>query len=100
MGVDPVGAEGNVKDVEEVEDFEESLAGLASGWGDDEDEGVGLGEEAVGDEDGRDDAFSPLAVAVEGDAFFEVSGFEDVFLRRFGLEFQEFFGEEEGAEDS
>ena len=100
MGVDPVGAEGNVKGVEKVEDFEESFAGLASGGGDDEDEGVGLGEEAVGHEYGGYCAFSPLSVAVEGGAFFEMGGFEDVFLRRFGLEFQEFFGEEEGAEDS
>ena len=37
---------------------------MASGGGDDEDEGVGLSEEPVSDEDGGEGGFSPLAVAV------------------------------------
>ena len=75
---------------EEVLDLEEGFTGLAAGGGDDEDESAGLGEESVGDEDGGESGFSPLAVAVEGDAFFEVGVAEDVGLGGFGVEVEEF----------
>ena len=94
-----VGPERRINDVvEEGLDLQVSLAGLAAGGGDDEDEGFGTGVESVDDENGRDGAFAPLAIAVESDALEEVGILEDVNLGGFGLEAQEFFGEVEGAE--
>ena len=99
VGVDAVGFEGLVKLAEEGLDLEKRLTGLASGGGDDEDETAGLSEEPMGDHDGGDGGLAPLAVAVEGDAPFEVRVPEDVFLGRFELEVEEMLSEEEEAHD-
>ena len=58
----------------------------------------GVGEEAVGDEDGGDGGFSPLAVAVESEAEEGDGGAEDFFLGGFGDEAEEVDCEVEGAE--
>ena len=83
---------------EESGDFAESFAGLAAGGGDDEDGDSGVGDEAVDGEDGGDGRFSPLAVAIEGEAAVVDGLMEDFFLGGVGNKVEEFAGEIDGIE--
>lgn len=96
--IDAVWPELEVERDEEPFDFAECFTGLPAGGGDDEDGDSGMGVEAMGDEDGGDGGFAPLAVTVESNPLKGVGRAEQLFLGGFGVEAEEFPGEEDGVE--
>jgi len=96
--VHSVAADRGSEDAQEAPHLQKGFTGLPARWGDDEDRCAFVRDEAVDGQNCGHCGFSPLAVAVESDAFVVDGLGEHLGLRGFGLEVKELAREIDGVE--